>query len=67
MESWFSDLRTIATAGGLAQRIDACVGISGSTLDSIEMVLGKERCGYCGFRNLRIMSSADTGGMAWLH
>lgn len=45
MDSWFSDPRTIATAGGLVQRIYARVGISGSTLDSFGMVLGRKRGG----------------------
>jgi len=56
VDRWFSDPRTMASSGGIAERIYACMGISGSNLDSIEMVLGKKRGGLCGSRNLRRMS-----------
>lgn len=46
----------MTTSGGIAQGIYACVGISGSTLDSVEMVPGKKRGELRGSRNLRRMS-----------
>lgn len=55
MDRWFSDPRTMTTSGGIAQGICACVGISCSTLDSVEMVPGKKRGGLRGSRNLRRM------------